>query len=342
MQFDSLFIAGCGTWLPEPMTVEAAEQAGLCDRKLIWRTEIASVCVAGGESPPEMAAMAARPALAQAGCEPADIDLVLHAGAYYQGHDLWPAAAYVQRSVLGNHCPAMEIRQMSNGGMAAMELAASYLAADPSRRNALITTGDRFCLPGFDRWRSDPGTICGDGGTAAVLSTAGGLARVRSMVTVCDSGLEQMSRGHDPFGLAPFSVRQQVDLDTHRADFVAEVGLDYVMEHIDAGQREVVDQALRDGDAKLPEIDWFVLPSLGAGRIKAHFLNLLGIDRERTNWPWARQVGHLGAGDEFAGLHHLGTTGHLLPGQRCLMLGVGAGFSWSAAVLDIITWPRPG
>src|ERR1700743_3745999 len=66
MQFDNLFIAGCGTWLPEPMTVQAAQEAGLCDRKLIWRTQVASVCVAGDESPPEMAALAAEPALRQA------------------------------------------------------------------------------------------------------------------------------------------------------------------------------------------------------------------------------------------------------------------------------------
>src|SRR5689334_15244295 len=97
MKFDDLYITGCGTWLPEPMTVDAAERAGLCDRRLIWRTEIVSACVAGEESAPEMAALAAVPALRQAGCDPADIDLVLHAATYYQGHDLWPPASYVQR-----------------------------------------------------------------------------------------------------------------------------------------------------------------------------------------------------------------------------------------------------
>lgn len=341
MKFEDLYIAGCGTWLPEKMTVDAAERAGLCDRRMIWRTEIVSVCVAEKESAPEMAAMAAEPAMSQAGCDPAEIDLVLHAAAYYQGHDLWPPAAYVQRVVLGNRCPAMEVRQMSNGGMAALDLAASYLVADRTRRNALVTTGDRFCLPGYDRWHSDPGTICGDGGTAAVLSKGGGFARLCSMVTVSDSSMERMSRGQDPFGVAPFSVRRPIDLGTYREEFVAEVGLDTVMEHIDAGQREAVDRALSEGDAKLSEIDWFVLPSLGRGRIKAHFLDPLDIDPERTTWPWARHVGHLGAGDQIAGLCHLGGAGHLARGQRCLLLGVGAGFSWSAALIEILDRPRP-
>ncbi len=340
MKFENLYIAGCGTWLPEPLTVDAAERAGLCDRRIIWRTEIASVCVARKESAPEMAALAAGPALRQAGCGPNEIDLVLHAATYYQGHDLWPPASYVQRTVLGNRCPAMEIRQMSNGGMAALELAASYLVADRARRHALITTGDRFCLPGYDRWRSDPGTICGDGGTAAVLSKGGGFARLCSLVTVSDSFLEKMSRGRDPFGAAPFSVRKPIDLADQREDFVAEMGLDIIMEHIDAGQREAVDKALSEGDAKLSDIDWFVLPSLGRSRIKAHFLDPFGIDPERTTWSWARHVGHLGAGDQIAGLSHLGGAGCLAQGQRCLLVGAGVGFSWSAAVIEVLGWPR--
>lgn len=340
MKFDDMYVAGCGTWLPEPMTLEEADRAGLCERRLIWRTEIASVCVSVDHSAPEMAALAARPALRQAGCHPDDIDLVLHAGAYYQGHDMWPPASYVQRAVLGNRCPAIEVRQMSNGGMAAIELAASYLAADPARRGALVSTGDRFCLPGFDRWRSDPGTICGDGGTAAVLSRLGGFARIRSLVTVCDSGLEEMSRGRDPFGAAPFSVRVPVDLDAHRAQFVADAGLDFVMDRIRAGQLEAVEEALfESGDTKLSDIDWFVLPSLGRARIKAQFLDVLGIDLEQTTWSWARRVGHLGAGDQIAGLDHLLASGQLHEGQRCLLLGVGAGFSWSAAVIEVLGQP---
>lgn len=339
MKFENLYIAGVSSWLPEPMTLEAAERAGLCDRRLVWRTGIESVCVSRRESAPEMAALAAPAALRQAGCDPASVGLLLHAATYYQGHDLWPPASYVQRTVLGNHCPAIEVRQMSNGGLAALELAASYLVADPGRNHALITTGDRFCLPGYDRWRSDPGTICGDGGTAAVVSSRGGFARLRSLVTVSDSSLEKMSRGPDPFGVAPFSVRTPIDLGAQREDFVAETGLDFVMEHIDAGQRETVDRALSDADVKLPDIDWFVTPSLGRSRIKAHFLDPFGLGLEDTTWSWGRRVGHLGAGDQIAGLDHLLSEGIVTGGERCLLLGVGAGFSWSAAVVEVLDRP---
>jgi 3-oxoacyl-[acyl-carrier-protein] synthase-3 len=338
MRFENLYIAGTGRRLPEPTTIEDAERAGLCERRLIWRTEMVSVCVAE-ESGPEMAAHAASSALRQAGCGPDEISLILHANTYYQGHDLWPPASYVQRVAVGNRCPAIEVRQMSNGGMAALELAASYLAADPVRGQALVTTGDRFCLPGYDRWRSDPGTICGDGGTAMVLSTQRGYARLRSLVSLSDSSLEKFGRGDDPFGLAPFSARTPIDSDVHRASFVKEIGLDEVLDRIDAGQRETFKRALSDAEVEQSDIDWFVLPSLGRGRLKAHFLDPLDIDPDRTTWSWGRQIGHLGAGDQIAGLGQLAESGNLLPGQRCLLAGVGAGFSWSAAVVEMIRRP---
>jgi 3-oxoacyl-[acyl-carrier-protein] synthase-3 len=339
MAFESMYIAGTGRRLPDQLTVEEAEKQGLCENRLIWRSDFASVCVSAQESAPEMAAHAARSALRQAACDPEEISLILHANTYYQGHDLWPPALYIQREAVGNRCPAIEIRQMSNGGLAALELAASYLVADSSRSHALVTTGDRFCLPGYDRWRSDPGTICGDGGAAAVLSTRGGFARLHSLASVSDPGLEKIARGNDPFGDAPFSTRMPIDLDRCRAELVKERGLDEVLDRIDSGQRETFKQALSDARVELSDIDWFVLPSLGKSRLKAHFLDPFDINLDQTTWSWGRTIGHLGAGDQIAGLGHLVESGTLVPGQRCLLAGVGAGFSWSAAVVEILELP---
>ncbi|MCZ9343319.1 3-oxoacyl-ACP synthase, partial [Streptomyces sp. TRM76130] len=129
-------------------------------------------------------------AIDRSGTDAQDISLVLHACTYFQGHDLWAPASYIQQAAVGNDCLSSEVRQLSNGGMAALELGVAYLEAGRGRRAVLITTGDRFCPPGFDRWNTDPGTVCGDGGTAMVLSAEGGFARLRSLVTVSDPALE--------------------------------------------------------------------------------------------------------------------------------------------------------
>lgn len=61
--------------------------------------------------------------------------------------------------------------------------------------------------------------------------------------------------------------------------------------------------------------------------------------RRATNWEWSRTVGHLGAGDQFASLAHLVDSGRARPGDRCVLIGVGAGYSWGCAVVEIDTVP---
>ncbi|MFD9904248.1 ketoacyl-ACP synthase III family protein [Streptomyces sp. NPDC059063] len=340
MMFDDLFVAGCAAWLPHAVSVEQALADGLCTPAMAAAVDMTSVTVAGEESGPQMAAEAARTALDRAAHGPAEIDLLLHACFYHQGHDLWAPASYVHRRAVGNDCPAMHIHQVSNGGMGAIELAAPYLLAGEGRTAALLTTGDRFGRPGFDRWNSDPGTVYADGGTALVLSRRAGFARLRSVVTVSRSDLEGMHRGDDAFGPAPFSTRPVIDMETQKRAFLSSVGKSFTVSRVTAGQRQALKQALADAEIELADIDWFVLPHMGRRRLNASYFRPLGADPERTTWPWSRTVGHLGAGDQFAGLDHLVTSGKAGPGSRCLLLGVGAGFSWSCAVVEVLERPH--
>jgi 3-oxoacyl-[acyl-carrier-protein] synthase-3 len=332
---DELYIAAASSWLPGRMTLDEAELAGLADRARVWNTGIESVCVSADKSAPEMAVLAARAALKRAGAGPEDLQLLLHACAYHQGHDMWPSASYIQRHCGGGSYPAVEVRQMSNGGMMALQLAAGYLGAG-DRTAALITTADRFCMPGFDRWHSDPGTVCGDGATAVVLSTRTGFAKLRGLDSVSDSGLEHGSRG-DRFSDAPLADRSPIDLSN---DLMArELGVEGLLNRIAAGQREAFDRACAQADVKFGDIDWFLLPNLGRTRMRAQYFGPFGIDPQRSTWTWGRRVGHLGAGDQFAGLAHLVSEGVLEPGQTCLLVGVGVGFTWTAGVLEIVARP---
>jgi len=230
----------------------------------------------------------------------------------------------------------VEVRQTSNGGMAALDLAAAYLTVSANRQTALLTCGDRFCPPGFDRWRSDPGTVFADGGAALVLSRHGGFARLRSLVVGGDSELEGMHRGDDPFGPAPLSLRTPIDVHHTTRAFLRSAGASYALTRMATGQAQVVKLALAEADTDLPAIDWYVLPNFGRRRMESNFFRPLGVDPDRTAWDWGRGVGHLGAGDQFAGLAHLLDSGRLRPGQRCAMIGVGGGFSWSCAVLEMV------
>lgn len=336
MPAKEVFVSGVGLHLPSAMPAEEAVRQGLTDEWTVRRTRMRSVCV-GTEAGPQMAVRAAREALRHADAGPQDIDLVLHASSYFQGYDLWAPASYVQREAVGNTCLSLAVEQLSNGGMAAFELAVAYLRADARRHSALVTTGDRFCLPGIDRWTSDPGTVLGDGGTAIVLSTEDGFALLRALVTVSDPTLEKMGRGDDPFAATPLETRTPVSVEEPRARLVKEMGMSELIDRLHTGQRTAFEQALREADVKQEDLDWTVLPHLGRAKMDFQFFSALDLDPERTTWPWGSGVGHLGAGDMFAGLTHLTRTGALRPGQTGALVSAGGGFAWTVAVLEILS-----
>ncbi|HET8681396.1 MAG TPA: ketoacyl-ACP synthase III family protein [Micromonosporaceae bacterium] len=335
-----LFVAGIGAWLPAAVPVEEVIRQGICDEQTVRRSEMLGVTVDGtDEVPAEMAVRAARAALAQAGYGARDVAVVLHAYLFDQGNDLWSPAGYVQRRTLGGQCPAIGIQQVSNGGMAALDVARAYLRARPGAQAALVTTADRFCLPGFDRWHSDPGTVYADGGTALVLSKVDGFARLLALELVSGPELEGMHRAGPALGVGRRVLDRPVSLGAHKRAFVEQLGNGAAMERIVSGQRAAMDAALAAAGTKLSEIDWFVLPHFGVRRLQSNYLRHLEVAVERTNWEFSRTVGHLGAGDQIASLAHLLRTGALRPGQRCMLMAVGAGFTWSCGVIEVTRTP---
>ncbi|MGK5627338.1 ketoacyl-ACP synthase III family protein [Streptomyces sp. URMC 123] len=339
MRVEDVYIRATGVRFPSSLAIADAVADGSCPPRVAAATGMVSVAHSPAESAAEMAVHAARGALGRAGSGPADIELILHAGTYHQGHDMWPVASYIQRETVANSCPAVEIRQMSNGGMAALELAAAHLAAGSGRGDALLTTADRFCPPGIDRWLTDPGTPYADGGTALVLSRRGGFARLRSLALLADPALEPLHRGDEPFTPAPFAGGGPVDFERAKKAFVGRVGMSFAIGRANAGQRTVLKRALPEAGMELADASWIVLPHFGQRRLQSIYYQQYGIEPERTTWEFARTIGHLGAGDQFASLDHLVASGRAAPGDRGLLIGVGAGYSWGCAVVEILDRP---
>jgi 3-oxoacyl-[acyl-carrier-protein] synthase-3 len=336
MKLDGIYVAGTGSWLPPRVDAAEAVSFGLYDPLLAERNDIAEVAVAGDVPPPHMAAEAARAALVHAGTQPTDIAMILHAHVYHQGNELSAPASYIQRVAVGNACPAIEVRQASNGGMAALFLAAAYLSLQTGQLAALVTAADAFPMPGIDRWSSDPGTVYGDGAGALVLSRAGGPLRLLSIALFADAQLEGMHRAGDPLGVAQVARRRPVDLNEYKRGYLARLGVEDTTARMAAGQHEALKTALDEADVALADITAFLLPHFGRRRLESNYLEPLGIELERTTWRWGRHVGHLGAADQLAGLDFLWRSGALRPGDRCLLMGVGSGFTWSAAVIEVL------
>jgi 3-oxoacyl-[acyl-carrier-protein] synthase III len=341
VRYEDLYLAGVGSYLPKAISIDEAVAAGKYDLDDQQSSGQEWVTVAGPrETQPEMAVAAGRVALQRSRCRGADVSLLLHAVTAYNGLDGWNAGCYLQKEILGGGGLSFEIRQLSNGAMASIELAAAYLAAAPGREAAMITAADQFAEPVWDRWRARWGLVFADGASAAVLSRTGGFARVVSAVTVTDPGLEGLHRGALPFVPFPDAGQYPVDFRARAVDYAQQFDLEELGSRLAAGLVEAVSRAADEAGLRIPEAAHYVVPGFGRELLERECLGPLGIPLERSTWSWSAAVGHLGAADHFAALTYLSEAQKLSPGERLVLIGVGGGFNWTCVVLDIIASPE--
>ena len=350
MRFDPpLPVAAVALWLP-PQRVSAADAvaAGRLDAGDAAGNGYLAVPVSKDLAAPEMAVLAAGSALSAAGWDPATVDLVVHAWTYYQGHDFWSPPHFVARGIGAERALPLGVQQMCNGGAAAIEVAATRLLADPAVSRAVVTTADRFCGPGFDRWRGDRGAVYGDSATALLLTRAPAaplhLTRapaaaplhLLAAVSFAAPRLEEMHRGDDPFGPAARGVAQRVDTRRTMGHFFATGGgplfADIAVTAVHAVLGGALAEAMLDGDD--PALRLVALPRLGRTVLNDDYRAVIAGHTGAEILDLGGETGHLGAGDAAANLATIHAGGLLRPGELAILLSVGAGFTWSALVVQ--------
>jgi 3-oxoacyl-[acyl-carrier-protein] synthase-3 len=326
-------VAAATVWLPERR--ESATDVGSTAEKAGYT----SVTVSDEATVPDMAVRAAAAALNGAGWDGADLDLLLHAWAYYQGQDYWSAPHYIADQLEARRALPIGIQQICNGGGAALQTAAAYLLGDPSMGRALITTADRFCGPGFDRWRGDLGVAYGDGASAVLLQQTGaggaGALELCSITSAAAPELERMNRGDEPFGPAAHWNNEQIDVRRTKKQYLRDHGVAGFRAAEKERLRTVVTTALAEADLSGhdPTLRWCVVPRLRVDALQSSYVPLLSEVTSGQMLDVGRTTGHLGAGDLTAGIAELLDQKLLKPGEHALVLGTGSGFTWSCAVL---------
>jgi 3-oxoacyl-[acyl-carrier-protein] synthase-3 len=338
MRWEDIFVAGVGVHLGDPYSAEEAVATGQYDAVEFEANGITSARVSE-LAPPDMAVRAAEAAIKESAVDPGDFSLVVHSSLWFQGVDMWPTASYVARFTVGDQVPAIDLLQQCNGAMAALELAAGQLSTRTQPAAALLTTADRFNLPAIDRWRSESGIVYGDGGTALVLSNRPSFGRLVSTATVVDNSLEQVLRGGDfydtPRGADTLRLTDRIASYMGGNGAIREAAM-----RLAQAARSAVDQALADAGTDFAGVRKVVIPAGGRAKMEWQVNQLLGIEEDMTSWEFGRQNGHLGAGDQFAGLDDLLSRDELAVGDKVLLIGGGAGFSCTCAVIEIVDQHR--
>jgi 3-oxoacyl-[acyl-carrier-protein] synthase-3 len=304
-------IASVASALPERV-VENAELAGPLGVDPDWissRTGIHRRRRVNGETLVDLAADAGSSALALAGLDASELDLVLVAT--FTPDQLQPHAAPLVASRMGaTSAGAVDIGAACTGFLSALSLAAAQL--ESGRARAVLVVGAEVLSGVIDYSDRRTAGLFGDGAGAAVL-TLGGPGQIGPIALRSDgSRSELIQASHE---------ERLVRMDG-RATFRAAV----------AAMSETTQEVVSDAGLSLGEIDLFVYHQANSRIISA-----VG---ERLALPPSRVIdclaeyGNTSAASIPIALAEAASNGLLRKGSRVLLSAFGAGLTWGAGIVE--------
>jgi len=305
-------IVGLGLALPERSVpnAEIAASLGVSDEWIARRTGIsARRYAAPGQRVSELATSAARAALADAGLDARELDMILVAT--LAPDEITPSTAPLVAHALGaGSIAAIDVGAACAGSLAALALACGWIEAGRARNVLVIGAEVLTRFVDFADRRTAP--LFADGAGALVLSVdAGGAigpfvlgsdgAAARAICATRERGVLEME-GHDTFLMA--------------------------VEQLTRSTTEVLARA----QLELADVDLFVYHQANS-RILTAVAERLAVPRERV-FDCIAELGNTSAASVPIALGEAVRAGALTPGMRIVVGAVGAGLVWGASVIE--------
>lgn len=315
-------IAGTGSHLPgEPVTNDDLVRRGIdtSDEWVTTRTGIrARHFAAPGSRSSELALIAARQAIASAGCAADEIDLIIVATS--TPDFIFPSMATLVQAGLGirNGCTAFDVQAVCCGFVYALATAEKFIRSG-SHRRALVIGAEVFSriLDWADRSTC---VLFGDGAGAVVLE-ASDKPGIRAVALHADGSHHQSL--WVPGNVAGGQVTGDPFLRMN-----GQAVFKFAVKVLD----EVVREAVGLAGVPLESIDWLV-PHQANIRIIQSSAKRLGLPMEKVVTT-VHLHGNTSAASIPLALDYAVRGGLIRPGQRIAAEGIGGGFAWGAALID--------
>lgn len=316
-------IAGTGAYLPERILTnkEIERLVETSDEWIVERTGIRQRHVAAeGEKTSDLAVRAAAEALAAAGLDGRDVDLIVVATA--TPDETFPATATVVQRHLGCHgVPAFDVQAVCSGFVYALSVADNFIKAGQAR-NALVIGAETFSriLDWNDRSTC---VLFGDGAGAVVLQAGEGNG-TNTDRGILSTHLHADGRHHDLLYVdgGPSSTMTTGHLRMQGPE---------VFRHAVVNLAAVVGEALASAGLTSGDIDWLV-PHQANKRILDGTARKLKIPADKVVVTVDRHANTSAASIPLA-LAEAVRDGRIKTGQLVLMEAMGGGFTWGSALI---------
>lgn len=313
-------IAGTGSYLP-PKCVSNEELSATVETSDEWirsRTGIRQRYIAdASQSSSDLGAEAAKAALASAGLQASDIDLIIVATS--TPDFIFPSTACLLQNKIGaKGCPAFDVQAVCSGFVYALTIADKFIKSG-STKNALVIGAEVFSriLDWNDRTTA---VLFGDGAGAVVLSAA-------SQPGILATALHA-DGAHSGILSVPGNVNRGAIVGSPFLQMDGQAVFKFAVRVLD----EVGREALGACGLVPADVDWLI-PHQANVRILEATAKRLGIECARVITTVDRHANTSAASVPLA-LDCGVRDGRIQPGQKLLLEGVGGGFTWGAALVE--------
>jgi 3-oxoacyl-[acyl-carrier-protein] synthase-3 len=316
-------ITGCGSYLParRVSNEELSKTVDTSDEWIVERTGIRYRHIAAkDENTSDLAVEASKQALAMAGIEPNDLDLIIVGTA--TPDETFPSTATMVQSKLGmTRGAAFDVQAVCSGFIYALSIADNFVKAGQAKR-ILVIGAETFSriLDWTDR------TTCvlfGDGAGAVVVEAMPGEGTIADR-GVLSTHLHSDGRQHDLLYVdgGPSS--------TGTSGFVRMKGKE-VFRHAVVNLAEVVRESLEATGLDASDIDWIV-PHQANRRILDGTARKLGVAPEKVIITVDEHANTSAASVPLA-LNQAVSDGRIKRGDLLLLEAMGGGFTWGACLV---------
>jgi 3-oxoacyl-[acyl-carrier-protein] synthase-3 len=290
------------------------------DQWIRERTGIEQRHIAGeGETTVDLAEKASRQAIAAAGIEPAEIDLIILATS--TPDKIFPSSACILQARLDIHgCPAFDIQAVCTGFIYALAVADKFIKSG-SAHTALVVGAEVFSR--ILNWQ-DRGTcvLFGDGAGAVIL-------RADSETGVLSTHIHADGK-YENLLWVPHGIGDGYDEVKAGRAFVEMRGNEVFKMAVNTLGR-IVDETLAANDMKQSDIDWLV-PHQANIRIITATARKLGMSMDQVVVT-VQKHGNTSAASVPLALDVAVRDGRIKRGELLLLEAFGGGFTWGSVLV---------
>jgi 3-oxoacyl-[acyl-carrier-protein] synthase-3 len=312
-------ITGLGCKVPDRVVTndELSQYVDTTDEWIMERTGIRERRIAGpDEALSDLALPAARDALAQAGLEGKDVDLIIVATV--TPDMAFPSTAAIMADVLGaSDAAAYDLSAGCTGFMYAIAQAYGMLAGGLATR-ALVVGGDVLSRL-FDWTDRSTLVLFGDGAGAVVLEA------------VPEQGFMGFELGADGAGGESLWLPGSGSRNFEDADRRIKMNGREVFKFATRILVQSAEDILAKCDLTIDDVDLYI-PHQANVRIIEHATRKLGVPSDRVVINVDR-YGNTSSGSVPLAMADALADGRLQPGMLVLMTGMGAGLTWGSAIM---------